>query len=881
MGFDQSTRNRLARFVAKTRSLLAKEFARQLQSDFGMDPGSGDMAELDRLGNLNDADRETALLLRETLHHYAAQADTGTPAKAKKARQDALERIVREQAFTILNRLCALRMSEARGLLIESIAKGHRSQGFQLYQRLAGTALGETGSCYRAFLNSISDEFAEDLGILFDRFSPMGRLFPKEACLQLVLDEIDHPDLDTLWAEDETIGWVYQYYNDQDERKQMRKASARPRDSRELAVRNQFFTPRYVVEFLTDNTLGRLWYEMMRGETRLADLCRYMVCRPEEVFLRGDDDTSEVIDEKGVSEEELLHRPHLVAHRPIKDPREIRLLDPACGSMHFGLYAFDLLEAVYEEAWDTASIPELKRDYQYKDDLLKDVPRLIIEENLHGIDIDPRAVQVAGLSLWLRAQKAWQAMGLKPTDRPAIRRSNLVAAEPMPDSTSTLEDFLATLKPSLLGELVRTVFEKMQLAGEAGTLLRIEEEVRTAIEDARKAWEKLETTPMELFPQEELNRVTKEAQLTLLEKAVLADRTSLQTAFWDSAERRVVDALRSYAEQAETDDYRRRLFAADTGRGFSFIDLCRKRYDVVVMNPPFGRKTPAVLPRTSRRRILTHRQTLHLRLSSEHWEWSSTSLRWLEAITTRTGFFLSSLRRWRESVLASGDRLTCCADLGYGVLDALVETAAYVVKRGGTSSGAVFIDVLDTRDKEEALLEAIKSFTPRFHLAESDSFKRSPRVSFAYWAPGELSASYARARRLEPTLGSVKRGVATGDNDRFLRLFWEVSPLHVGPRRDWVWYAKGGEYSPYHISTFLVLKWKGDGAEAPELHHRTGSSARGPRTWTRSSRRVWRMPPEQRVDSRRGSCRLDTVSTRPAIRSLSMRVCLSWSAWRS
>ncbi len=456
MGFDQSTRNRLARFVAKTRSLLAEEFTRQLQSDFGMDPGSGDVAELDRLGNLNDADRETALLLRETLHHYAPQADTGTPAKAKKARQDALERIVREQAFTILNRLCALRMSEARGLLIESIAKGHRSQGFQLYQRLAGTALGETGSCYRTFLNSISDEFAEDLGILFDRFSPMGRLFPKEGCLQLLLDEIDHPDLEALWAEDETIGWIYQYYNDPDERRQMRKARG-PRSSRELAVRNQFFTPRYVVEFLTDNTLGRMWYEMNRGQTCLTKQCRYLARRPVEVFLEDGEKATEIAER---AKRDVA--PDYIPYRACKDPREMRLLDPACGSMHFGLYAFDLFEAIYEEAWERECGAGLRKEFSTKADYLKAVPRLIIQHNIHGIDIDSRAVQIAGLSLWLRAHRTWQEQGLKAVERPAISRSNIVCAEGMPGDEGLLNEFIATLNPVILGELVRTVFEKMQ-----------------------------------------------------------------------------------------------------------------------------------------------------------------------------------------------------------------------------------------------------------------------------------------------------------------------------------------------------------------------------------------------------------------------------------
>lgn len=284
MPFDQSTRNRLARFVGEARTRLTEECTRQLQRSYGLDPLSGEVADLERLGQLADDERETAALLRETAAHY----QPGFAGLAPKARRDTLERIAREQAFTVLNRLCALRMAEARGLLIESVAAGYRSRGFQLYLRLAGAALGETGAAYRCYLFSLFDEFALDLPVLFDRFSPHGRLFPGETALLALLDLINHPEIEPLWAEDETIGWIYQYFNTREERKAMRDASAAPRNSRELAVRNQFFTPRYVVEFLTDNTLGRTWYEMTQGQTALVDACRYLVRRPNEVFVDAD-----------------------------------------------------------------------------------------------------------------------------------------------------------------------------------------------------------------------------------------------------------------------------------------------------------------------------------------------------------------------------------------------------------------------------------------------------------------------------------------------------------------------------------------------------------------------------------------------------------------
>src|SRR5262245_64848693 len=316
MAFDQTTRNRLQRFVSDARATLTEEFTRQLQNEYGLDPVSASVTPMERLSSLDDARRETAQILRDTLEHYrqtSPSEDLGA----------LLDRIVREHAFTVLNRLAALRMAEGRSLLIESLANGYNSKGFQLYARLAGAGLGERGDAYGLSLFRLFDEFRLGLQVLFDRFAPAGRLFPREPALLETLGLMNEPEVAPLWAEDETIGWIYQYFNSKEERKKMRDESATPRNSRELAVRNQFFTPRYVVEFLTDNTLGRIWYEMAKGETKLKDQCRYLVRRPGEVFLaEGQSPPEATQNQDDLSQEELLKQPVHTQHRPKQDPRE-------------------------------------------------------------------------------------------------------------------------------------------------------------------------------------------------------------------------------------------------------------------------------------------------------------------------------------------------------------------------------------------------------------------------------------------------------------------------------------------------------------------------------------------------------------------------------
>jgi hypothetical protein len=844
MAFDQKTRNLLQRTVSACRKILDEEFAAQRREIFGIND-DGSVAPFETLAHLPDEDMQVARLLRDRLDHLSA----GLTAQGKKesdARKESVGRITREQAFTVLNRLAALRMAEEREIVLECVRHGLQSEGFQLFQQTAGSAFGDTWQAYRAYLLVIYDEIAIDLGVLFSRWDPAGLLFPGKDALEAVLkelggtgtamarEEISPEEFNAIWSEDETIGWIYQYYNDQAERKKMREESAAPRNSRELAVRNQFFTPRYVVEFLTDNTLGRIWYEMTQGESALKEQCRYLVRRPNEIFLKeceaapSDSDNSESIIQNPKSQEELLLEPVHIQHRPLKDPRTILMLDPACGSMHFGLYAFDLFEVIYDEAWaleeqlgaDALSRPpgmkSLHATYAGKDAFLKDVPRLIIEHNLHGIDIDPRCAQIAGLSLWLRAQKAWQRLGLKPAERPAIKRSNIVCAEPMPGEKELLREFVEREFPAaeraVCLRLLEAIFDKMQLAGEAGSLLKIEEEIRSAIEDARDAWQKLATKPQELFTATELNQLSTAPELTGLEQAVSSlttDPRHLTTDFWERIEERIYAALRDYAEQAENGGgFQRRLFAEDAARGFAFIDVCRKRYDVVLMNPPFGDSTIAM-----QKYITEHYPRSFYDLLGAFTERGAETLSEmgrLGAITSRTGFFLSRMEDWRRALVFGESRLSLFADLGQGVLDsAMVETAAYVVCRQSLLSIPIsFFGLMECQDKGIELLEALRGNSPSRHfVVQSKQLEEIPGAPLAYWPSPELRLLYAKFPSFSSCGGEVKQGLASGDDFRFLRLFWEVTSGDSGRGHTWVTFAKGGEFQRYYYDPELVVNW--------------------------------------------------------------------------
>jgi len=431
-----------------------------------------------------------------------------------------------------------------------------------------------------------------------------------------------------------------------------RGGSQAPRNSHELAVRNQFFTPRYVVEFLVDNTLGRTWLEMHGDGSILAEKCRY--------FVRSEEDQKR--------------------DRPRKDPRDLRVLDPACGSGHFLLYCFDLLLTIYEEAWaanasgarNQATGQTLRDDYPDIEGLRRSIPALILEHNLHGVDIDPRAAQIAALALWLRAQRAWKDARIPAIGRPPVRRTHVVVAEPMPGDQAMVEEFGAGLDPPLLRDLFRKMVDAMRLAGDLGTLIPVEE---TIASDLRIAREQFVARRKEL----------KKGYLPGLEPAQKQGELDISgisdDSFFHEAETRIVEALRIFAEAAaNSNSIRRRLFAGDAAQGIALIELLRKRFDVVLMNPPFGAASLAAkkefekaYPRT-KNDIYAAFVECGIRLLHQHGL--------LGAITSRTGFFLSSFQRWREEVLLAQAPPVVFADLGVGVLDsAMVETAAYCLER--------------------------------------------------------------------------------------------------------------------------------------------------------------------------------------------------------
>lgn len=793
---DKEIRNKIKKMVQDARKELLKEIGELLEGVFGLHK-DGTIEDISRLPQIKDD--QNAIKAREG---FAYVIERETAAGSKKP--GAVERLILGLTFTHLNRLVALKLMERRKVIRETVSRGSKSNGFVHYvvdvlKKTDLSQLEDIDIAYQDYISYQCREVAEEIKVLFDPEDLSSYVFPRPRALKTVLEVINNPEIDNIWDFDETIGWFYQYFTPKELREQARAESSAPRNSWELAFRNQFYTPRYVVQFLADNTLGRTWYEMMQGNTKLAESCEYMVKPKNEVFLQKN--------EKPAAQTDSFQVPF----REKKDPRLLKILDPACGSGHFLLYVFNLLMIIYLEAYEDKDLGiALRKDYPDKDAFEREIPRLILENNLYGIDIDLRAIQIAALALWLRAQREW--IKIRREDRPRIRNAHFVCAEPMPGNQKLFEDFISTLKPALLGDLVRNVWEKMKLAGEAGSLLQIEQELRAAIHDAKRKWESL-PRPVQLT----LFGKPKHKQMSFALSEIKDE------AFFKEAEERVFSALRDYAEKvkAENHGYGRRLFAEESIRGFQFIEVLQNRFDVVLMNPPFGETSP---------------DTKSL-LEKYYPEWTRNVLcafvhRMFDltiedgavgVIFDRTAIVKSTYEDFRKTILIGRNAIFSMADTGWEVLDANVETTTITFQKNLSTvkhHPAFFFDVRNISPDEKGgrlsdQIEKVKSgeAQERVYITCPDEFEKLPNKVIGYdWLQ---SVRYIFNERKPMIAEGIKarQGLGISDSKRFYRSLWEVNYSDIGFNKRYCLLFNGGSISPYFRETSNVIYWEKDGEE--------------------------------------------------------------------
>jgi type II restriction/modification system DNA methylase subunit YeeA len=303
--------------------------------------------------------------------------------------------VIEETAYTWFNRLCALRFMDVNhitpvgivspqpGFTQPELLQDAKANVFhdeftvedrrQVIGLLTGILPGvqPEQQAYRLLLVAACNHYADQMGFLFEKVDHYSELLMPEDLLssESILQSIRESLTPDVCQDVEVIGWLYQFYISEKKDEVINRRGVV--EKQEIPAATQLFTPDWIVRFITQNSLGRLWLQNHPG-SRIQSKMEYYI-------------------ESDGTQDQLT----------VDTPTELRMLDPACGSGHILTYAFDLLYIIYEEqGYDPA-----------------DIPALILRHNLFGVEIDQRAAQLAGFALMMKAvlkDRQFLTRGIQP-----------------------------------------------------------------------------------------------------------------------------------------------------------------------------------------------------------------------------------------------------------------------------------------------------------------------------------------------------------------------------------------------------------------------------------------------------------------------------------
>ncbi len=641
----------------------------------------------------------------------------------------AVDALIDEIAYTWFNRLAALRFMEVNGYIgrvlsssdpnlvdpdllrdASSIAEMGDLPGLDLdtlneWRSFANHDPNPDEFLYRRLLLAQCKALAEGIPALFDPrqnyqalFLP-GNLLNQDSIVRRLVKEIPEED----WQNIEVVGWLYQFYIS--ERKDEVIGAKSKVAAADIPAATQLFTPHWIVRYMVENSLGRLWLES-HPESRLREYMPY--------YLENPNDNGEV------------EKPQALT------PQELTVIDPACGSGHILVYAFDLLFEIYKE-----------QGY-----LERDIPALILTHNLYGLDIDERAAQLASFAVLMKA---------RAKNSRILRKSlalNIMAVRPTHSQT---------LPPAteLIVEDWKPLIEAFNDAENLGSLI---------------------TPPA--FDREKLKW-----QLDNLEAS-------------DSLFREFLPALQGLLLQAY---------------------FLRNKYWVVVANPPYmgGGSFNDVVKKFVNNNYIAGKGDLYacyilknIDLCIDHGS--------LAMLTIPNWMFLSSFEDLRKFILET-TFLESLVHNGRGVFGSDFGSCSFVIRKKVYQDGlGVFKRLFDKQGSVASNEELEQRYfnNSNFNTKPAD-FEKIPGSAIAYWASDKIKEIFSNINVLG-NIAETRIGMATANNERFIKFWHEVSIKEIGfsianrqvakqSNKKWFPVNKGGDYRKWYGNNDFIINWENDG----------------------------------------------------------------------
>lgn len=663
--------------------------------------------------------------------------------------QAAYEQLIEQVAYTWFNRFCAIRYMELQGylptfyrllsnpdkesaysfeaLIPQNVVSVAESLGIQDLNEIKRLMLDDKSEeIYRRLILAVCDSLHQTMPFLFesigDEFALLlpANLTGSESLIHDLVNEIP----EDAWSQVEIIGWLYQYYISDKKDEVIGKAVK----SEDIPAATQLFTPNWIVQYLVQNSLGHYWLQTYPDSDVRHDMPYYIA--PAEQDASVQDALAKITPS------------HI-------DPESITVLDPACGSGHILLEAYNTLKGIY-------------RDAGY---MPGEIPRLILEKNLYGLDIDARAAQLAGFAVMMIAVKDDRGLLREPValNILALEESQGLDADEL-WSHLQIEDPEHRYQP-----LFRELLARFEEAKTFGSLIQVNHDELPLIEDL-------------------LQHVQQESQSG------------------DAFKEASATVLLPLLKQAR---------------------LLAMRYDAVVANPPYmgNRYLAPTLKAYLKDYYQGYEKDLfsafiigNLRLTKENGQ--------LGFMTPFVWMFISSYEELRAHLI-DHQTITSLIQLEYSGFDgATVPICTFTLNKGHISAyKGSYIKLSDFKGAQNQAPKTLEAINNRqcgwFYESKADDFKKIPGSPIAYWASEKVLQTFQKFSKLSH-YGVASNGVQTGANDLYVRNWQEICKTKVNQK--WFPYNKGGVYRKWYGNNFYYINWENQGEK---IKKRQNSCVRG------------------------------------------------------
>jgi len=685
--------------------------------------------------------------------------------------QKGFDQVIEEVAYTWFNRFIALRFMEVNEYLpsgirvLSSEEEGKTEPDIiqqapetdldidrEVYHRLQDN--NETEDLYRYLLVKQCNELGEIMPQVFEKIADYTELLLPDNLLSegsVIRDLVESIDEENFKDQVEIIGWLYQYYISEKKDQVFADLKKNKKITKEnIPAATQLFTPKWIVKYMVENSLGRLWLES-HPDPKLQAKWKYYLEEAEQ-----EPEVQKQLEEIREKNKDL-------------SPEDIKVLDPAMGSGHILVYAFDVLYDIYL----SAGYPE------------REIPQLILEKNLYGLDIDDRAGQLAYFALMMKARSKNRRIFRKKIELNlcSIQESNGISKE----AIEYFADGDKKLKKDL--EYLVEVFHD---AKEYGSILDIKSVNFDALEERI---EKIgNCIPDNTFELKYKN--------TLLEKLPLL------------------------IKQAR---------------------IMSGKYDVMCTNPPYmGRRS---MNSKLVKFLDDNFKDSKSDLFAVFMELDNIFLKnkgFMGMINQQSWMFLSSFENLRKK-LVNYRTIYNMLHLGPHAFEEIggevVQSTVFITRKTIIDNYiSVYIRLTDWKNatkKEMRTLEAISnSHVCYIYKVKSDTLKYIPGSPIAYWINGKVIKCFQKYFNLGE-IETIKSGLTTGDNNTFLKYWFEIDKEKIefkymskdNPKRKWIPHTKGGPYRKWYGNYEYVINWDKDGEEVKKFE---GSYVRNEQYYFRS-----------------------------------------------